>query len=275
MSYKDHISIDKLPGHIAVIMDGNGRWAKKKGNSRIFGHQNGVTAVRETVEAAAELGIRYLTLYAFSTENWNRPKMEVDALMSLLVSTLHEETTTLLKNNISLAAIGDISQLTDKVASQLQATIQKTSHNTGLKLILALNYSGRWEIVNAVNRIRDEIISGKLNQNITADIFSDYLNTRNIPDPELLIRTSGEFRVSNFLLWQMAYTELYFTETLWPDFRKEDFYHAIVDFQKRERRFGKTSEQLVAERSGALSISTGSMCHLPKCRSINELKSND
>jgi len=244
MTYKDQISLDKLPGHIAVIMDGNGRWAKKKGNSRIFGHQNGVTAVRETVEAAAELGIKFLTLYAFSTENWNRPKTEVDALMSLLVSTLHDETPTLLKNNISLATIGDISQLTNQVASQLHATIQKTSHNTGLKLILALNYSGRWEILDAVNHIKDDIIAGKLSTNVTAEIFSDYLNTRNIPDPELLIRTSGEFRVSNFLLWQMAYTELFFTDTLWPDFRKENFYQAIVDFQKRERRFGKTSEQL-------------------------------
>ena len=244
MTQKDQISLDRLPEHIAVIMDGNGRWAKKKGNSRIFGHRNGVNAVRETVEAAAELGVKFLTLYAFSTENWNRPKMEVDALMSLLVSSLHDETPTLLKNNISLTAIGDVASLSDKVASQLQAAIEKTAHNTGLKLILALNYSGRWEILNAVNRIREDAASGKLNTGVSAEIFSGYLNTRNIPDPELLIRTSGEFRVSNFLLWQIAYTELYFTETLWPDFRKEDFYEAIVDFQKRERRFGKTSEQL-------------------------------
>jgi undecaprenyl diphosphate synthase len=244
MTYKEQIRLDRLPEHIAVIMDGNGRWAKKKGNTRIFGHRNGVTAVRETVEAAAELGVKFLTLYAFSTENWNRPKMEVDALMSLLVSTLHEETPTLLKNNISLAAIGDIASLSEKVAGQLQAAIEKTAHNTGLKLILALNYSGRWEIVNAVNRVREDAASGKLNTGVTAGIFSEYLNTGNIPDPELLIRTSGEFRISNFLLWQIAYTELYFTETLWPDFRKEDFYQAIVDFQKRERRFGKTSEQL-------------------------------
>ena len=244
MTHKDHIISDKLPVHIAVIMDGNGRWARKKGNSRIFGHRNGVVAVRETVEAAAELGIKYLTLYAFSTENWNRPKKEVDALMMLLVSTLHEETPTLLNNNISLASIGDISRLTDKVAGQLKAAIEKTSNNTGLKLILALNYSGRWEIVNAINRIMDDTTAGRLDTCITADVFSKYLNTGNIPDPELLIRTSGEYRVSNFLLWQMAYTELYFTPTLWPDFRKEDFYKAIVDFQKRERRFGKTSEQL-------------------------------
>jgi len=244
MTHKEQISLDRLPENIAVIMDGNGRWAKKKGNSRIFGHQNGVTAVRETVEAAAELGVKFLTLYAFSTENWNRPKMEVDALMSLLVSTLHEETPTLLKNNISLTAIGDIASLSNKVAGQLQAAIEKTAHNTGLKLILALNYSGRWEIINAVNRIMKDAASGKLNTDVSAEIFSDYLNTGNIPDPELLIRTSGEFRISNFLLWQIAYTELFFTETLWPDFRKEDFYQAIVDFQKRERRFGKTSEQL-------------------------------
>ena len=244
MTQKDNISLDKLPEHIAVIMDGNGRWAKEKGNSRIFGHRNGVTAVRETVEAAAELGIKYLTLYAFSTENWSRPKREVDALMSLLISTLEEETPTLLKNNISLAVIGDISRLSDKVKDQLKVAIAKTSSNTGLKLILALNYSGRWEIVHAVNRISDDVAAGKLNPHITAEIFSTYLNTQNIPDPELLIRTSGEFRVSNFLLWQMAYTELYFTPTLWPDFRREDFYEAIVNFQKRERRFGKTSEQL-------------------------------
>ena len=244
MTHKDHIIFDKLPVHIAVIMDGNGRWASKKGNSRIFGHRNGVTAVRETVEAAAELGVKYLTLYAFSTENWSRPKIEVDALMSLLVSSLNDETPTLMKNNISLLAIGDISQLSNKVSSQLKSAIEKTAHNTGLKLILALNYSGRWEIIDAVNRIVSDAIDGKLKTGITADTFSDYLNTCDIPDPELLIRTSGEHRISNFLLWQIAYAELYFTSTLWPDFRKEDFYKAIVDYQKRERRFGKTSEQL-------------------------------
>jgi len=243
-SYRDHIVLERLPEHVAVIMDGNGRWAKKKGNSRIFGHQNGVVAVRETVEAAAELGIKCLTLYAFSTENWNRPKMEVDALMSLLVSSLDKETPALLKNNISLAVIGDISQLSDNVADKLTTTIKKVSGNTGLKIILALNYSGRWEIVEAINRINADVSNGKLDKSITAEIFSNYLNTKNIPDPELLIRTSGEYRISNFLLWQIAYSELYFTPTLWPDFRKEDFYKAIVDFQKRERRFGKTSEQI-------------------------------
>jgi len=244
MSHKDHIISEKLPRHIAVIMDGNGRWAREKGNSRIFGHQNGVTAVRETVEAAAELEIKFLTLYAFSTENWNRPKMEIDALMSLLLSSIDEETPNMLENNISLTVIGDISRLSDKVADKLMNTIEKTSQNTGLKVILALNYSGRWEIVNAVNRIKADVAAGKLNTDVTAEIFSDYLNTKNIPDPELLIRTSGELRISNFLLWQMAYTELYFTPTLWPDFRKEDFYRAIINYQKRERRFGKTSEQL-------------------------------
>ena len=244
MTHRDKIVIDRLPEHVAIIMDGNGRWAKKKGNSRIFGHRNGVTAVRETVEAAAELGVKYLTLYAFSTENWNRPKKEVDALMSLLVSSLHDETPNLLKNNISLAAIGDISRLTNKVAVQLETAIAQTAHNSGLKLVLALNYSGRWEIIDAINRISADVTNGKINTDITAEIFSNYLNSKNIPDPELLIRTSGEYRVSNFLLWQIAYTELHFTPTLWPDFRKEDFYKAIVDYQKRERRFGMTSEQL-------------------------------
>jgi undecaprenyl diphosphate synthase len=204
-----------------------------------------VIAVRETVEAAAELGIKYLTLYAFSTENWSRPKQEVDALMSLLVSSLHDEVPTLLKNNISLAAIGDISRLSEKVAGQLEVAIGKTSHGAGLKLILALNYSGRWDIVHAVKRIMADVAANRLNiDHISAETFSEYLNTQNIPDPELLIRTSGEHRVSNFLLWQIAYTEMHFTPTLWPDFRKEDFYKAIVDFQRRERRFGKTSEQL-------------------------------
>lgn len=244
MTYKDKIDIHKLPRHVAIIMDGNGRWAKKKGNQRIFGHKNGVIAVRETVEAAAELGIGFLTLYAFSTENWSRPKMEIDALMSLLVSSLHNETPTLLDNNISLTAIGDIDSLSADVAKQLKNTIEKTAHNTRLKLILALNYSGRWEILRAVNQIKQEVTSGKLNMDITDSIFSSYLSTKDIPDPELLIRTSGEYRISNFLLWQVAYSELYFTPTLWPDFRKENFYEAIVDYQKRERRFGKTSEQL-------------------------------
>lgn len=244
MTYKDKIDINNLPQHIAIIMDGNGRWAKKRGNQRIFGHRNGVVAVRETVEAAAELGIRFLTLYAFSTENWNRPLNEVNALMSLLVSSLHDETPTLLKNDIRLTAIGDIGSLSADVAKQLTATVDKTAHNTSLQLVLALNYSGRWEILNAVNQIKKDAETGKSNAFVTDRIFSKYLNTRDIPDPELLIRTSGEYRVSNFLLWQIAYSELYFTPTLWPDFRKEELYKAIVDYQKRERRFGKTSEQV-------------------------------
>ncbi|MDR1866113.1 MAG: isoprenyl transferase [Bacteroidales bacterium] len=244
MTYKEKIDTGRLPAHIAVIMDGNGRWAKRKGNQRIFGHKNGVNAVRETVEAAAETGIRYLTLYAFSTENWKRPQREVDALMSLLVSSLHDETPTLMKNNIRLMTIGHTGGLSDHVGRQLNMTIAKTAGNTGLKLILALNYSGRWEILRAIDLIKADMEAGKPQEALTEDIFAGYLQTRDIPDPELLIRTSGEFRISNFLLWQIAYTELYFTPVLWPDFKKEDFYQAIVDFQQRERRFGKTSEQL-------------------------------
>ncbi len=252
MRYQDQIDINKLPEHVAVIMDGNGRWAKKKGNQRIFGHRNGVISVRETVEAAAELGIRYLTLYAFSTENWSRPKKEVDALLSLLVSSLHDETPTLLKNNIRLLSIGGTEKLTPTVFKQLNAAIDATSRNTGLTLILALNYSGRWEIIHAVNQIKEEIEAGKNIGVITENAFADYLATKEIPDPELLIRTSGEYRISNFLLWQIAYTELYFTPVLWPDFRKNDFYQAIVDYQQRERRFGKTSEQILPNTHKAI-----------------------
>lgn len=239
------IDRNRLPRHIAIIMDGNGRWAKKRGNKRIFGHQNAVKAVRETVEAAAELGIRYLTLYAFSTENWNRPRSEVDALMSLLVNTLHEETKTLTKNNIKLVAIGDMDDLPPKVRSNLMKCIHITEENTGLTLILALSYSGRWEILDAVKKIIKEVNHSKINPDeITSENFIDWLQTKNIPDPELLIRTSGEYRISNFLLWQIAYTELYFTDILWPDFTKEDLYTAICNYQKRERRFGMTSEQV-------------------------------
>lgn len=245
MDLKSKIDIENLPKHVAVIMDGNGRWAKKKGNQRIFGHKNGVKAVRDSVEGAAELGIQFLTLYAFSTENWNRPKQEVDALMSLLINTINSETDTLLKNNVRLLTIGNIDGLPKKVSENLNELINKTSQNTGLSLVLALNYSARWEIVNAVKEIIKE------NNNISIDInsidnefFEGYLNTKNIPDPDLLIRTSGEYRISNFLIWQIAYSELYFTETLWPDFRRENLYEAIIDYQKRERRFGKISEQL-------------------------------
>jgi undecaprenyl diphosphate synthase len=246
MSIKDQIIVERLPGHIAIIMDGNGRWAKKRGNQRIFGHKNGVAAVRDTVEACAEVGIKFLTLYAFSTENWNRPKMEIDALMMLLVQTIHSETSTLLKNNVKLNAIGNISSLQKDVAKQLKSAINKTSHNTGLTLTLALSYSSRWEILEAIRAIAQEVELGTLKAtDITYDIVSQHLATADMPDPELMIRTSGEYRISNFLLWQLAYAEMHFTDTLWPDFRREDLYRAIVDYQKRERRFGKISEQVV------------------------------
>ena len=244
-SLKDQLIREKLPKHVAVIMDGNGRWAQKKGNSRIFGHQHGVTAVREVTEAAAELGIGYLTLYAFSTENWSRPKREVDALMSLLVSTISSETKTLIKNNVRLNTIGCRECLPASVLKKLEDAEAKTSENTGLTLVLALSYSSRWEIVDASKRIARDVQNGKLNvDDIDDNIFSEYLATKGMPDPELMIRTSGELRISNFLLWQLAYTELYFTEVLWPDYRKEDFYEALLDYQRRERRFGKTSQQI-------------------------------
>lgn len=246
MALKEEIKLDKLPAHVAIIMDGNGRWAKKRGNQRIFGHKNGVAAVRDTVEAAAELGIKFLTLYAFSTENWSRPKAEVDALMGLLVQTLSSETSTLLKNNVKLNVIGDTDALPKDVARQLNEVLNKTSQNTGLLLTLALSYSSRWELVEAVKKIAQKIEKGNLSaKDISCDTISDHLTTAKMPDPELLIRTSGEYRISNFLLWQIAYAELHFTQTLWPDFRRDDFYKAILDFQSRERRFGKISEQVV------------------------------
>ncbi len=245
LNKKEQIKADNLPLHIAIIMDGNGRWAKGKGAERIFGHENGVTAVRETTEAAAELGIDYLTLYAFSTENWNRPKDEVDALMNLLVKTIHAETSTLNKNNIRLWAIGDLTSLHQDCYNQLMSSIKATENNTRMTLILALSYSARWEITHATQQIAKEIQANRLlPEEITQEVFSSYLATKNIPDPSLLIRTSGEYRISNFLLWQIAYSELYFTPKLWPDFRKEDLYEAIINYQTRERRFGKTSEQL-------------------------------
>ena len=246
MNYKDQIIIERLPEHIAIIMDGNGRWAKKRGNQRIFGHKNGVAAVRDTVEACAELNIKYLTLYAFSTENWNRPKKEIDALMSLLVQTIHAETSTLLKNNVKLNAIGNLASLPKNVDNQLNTAIKNTSHNNGLTLTLALSYSSRWEIMDAVSKIAQKIEKGELKStDITSDIFAQHLTTANMPDPELMIRTSGEYRISNFLLWQLAYSELHFTDTLWPDFRRDDLYKALLDYQKRERRFGKISEQIM------------------------------
>lgn len=226
-------------------MDGNGRWAKKQGKLRTFGHHNGVDSVRETTEAAAELGIEYLTLYAFSTENWNRPKYEVDALMTLLVKTINKETKTLNKNNIRLQAIGDLKTLPKACYKELNEAIKNTEKNTRMTLVLALSYSSKWEITEAVKKMVKNVKSGKLNEEeITEETIKSHLCTAKMPDPELLIRTSGEYRISNFLLWQIAYSELYFTDKLWPEFRKEDFYEAIVNYQQRERRFGKTSEQV-------------------------------
>ncbi len=242
---KDKINLDKLPSHIAIIMDGNGRWAKMKGKRRMFGHENGVTAVREVAEAAAEIGVKYLTLYAFSTENWNRPKYEIQALMRLLVNTINNETKTLNKNNIRLLAIGDLHSLPKDCYNQLNEAISNTAHNTRMTLVLALSYSSRWEIENAMKEIAKRIKDNKMEiDDINQKSISNFLTTANIPDPELLIRTSGEYRISNFLLWQIAYSELYFPSKLWPDFRKEDLFEAIVEYQGRERRFGKTSEQL-------------------------------
>ena len=235
------IDKNKLPKHIAITMDGNGRWAKSKGKLRIFGHKNGVKAVRDTVEGAAEIGIEYLTLYAFSSENWNRPEKEVNALMTLLVSAINKETKTLMDNNIRLSSIGDINKLPSKAQKELQEAITKTKDNTRMTLVLALSYSGRGEIINAVQNI---IKDGKEPEEINEDTFQQYLTTKSVPDPELLIRTSGEYRISNFLLWQIAYSELYFTDTLWPDFRRANLYKAILNYQSRERRFGKTTEQL-------------------------------
>ena len=238
----------KLPSHIAVIMDGNGRWAKKKGAQRIFGHQNAVKAVRDISEGCAEMGIPYLTLYAFSTENWARPKAEVDGLMSLLVSTIRSEIDTLIENGIELNAIGNIESLPKECQGELQEAIQATKGNTKLKLTLALSYSGRWEIIQAVKNIAEKVKAGEMNvDSINEETFKMELSTHDLPDPELLIRTSGEMRISNFLLWQLAYTELYVTDVLWPDFRKKHLIQALESFSKRERRFGKISEQVKLE----------------------------
>ncbi len=245
MPFPKEIDKNSLPEHIAIIMDGNGRWAKKNNRARVFGHKNGVKSVREVTEGAAELGIKYLTLYAFSTENWNRPKAEVTALMQLLVTTIAKETKTLNKNNIRLQAIGDIKHLPKSCNQELEKAIETTSKNTGLTLILALSYSSKWEILNGINQLLNDVKSNKAEFEVVDEsIFKSYLCTKDYPDPELLIRTSGEFRISNFLLWQLAYSELYFTEKLWPEFKKEDLIEAIANYQKRERRFGKTSEQL-------------------------------
>lgn len=243
---KEKILKGKLPVHVAVIMDGNGRWAKKKGAERIFGHQNAIKAIRDITEGCAEIGISYLTLYAFSTENWNRPKNEVDALMELLVSTIRGETETLMKNNVRLRVIGNTTNLPAGCQQELKEAIDMTMNNSGLTMILALSYSGRWEITEAARKIAEDVNAGKLKPTeIDNDIFASYLQTKEYPDPELLIRTSGEMRISNFLLWQIAYTELFITEVLWPDFRREHLYEAVLAYQKRERRFGLISEQVI------------------------------
>lgn len=241
----DKIDKQHLPRHIAIIMDGNGRWAKEQGQDRLFGHLHGVESVRNIVEGCAELGIQYLTLYAFSTENWDRPEYEVVGLMELLVSTIREEAETLHKNNIKLHVIGDMNMLPDYARNELNEALEITKDNNGLNLIMALSYSGRWELLNAVKNIAYEVKKGKLNvEEISQDTLQQYLCTNGFPDPELMIRTSGEYRISNFLLYQLAYAELYFTNVRWPDFRKENLYEAILDFQNRERRFGKISEQI-------------------------------
>ena len=241
----EKIDKNKLPRHIAIIMDGNGRWAKEKGEDRLFGHFHGVESVRNIVEGSAELGIEYLTLYAFSTENWDRPEYEVVGLMELLVSTIRKEVESLNKNNIRLHVIGDMNMLPEYAKNELNEALDITKSNAGLNLIMALSYSGRWELLNAVKSIAWEVKSNRLNvEDIDQDTLQQYLCTSEFPDPELMIRTSGEFRISNFLLYQLAYAELYFTNVRWPDFRKENLYEAILDYQGRERRFGKTGEQI-------------------------------
>jgi undecaprenyl diphosphate synthase len=243
MAIPETIDLQHLPQHVAIIMDGNGRWAKEQGKLRVFGHQNGVKAVKDTVEGAVELGLKYLTLYAFSTENWNRPQQEVNALMELLVKTITKETTTLMKHQIRLHAIGDLTSLPPACYQELMEVMEKTSMNTKCTLTLALSYSSRWELTEALKIVAAKVKTGELRpEDITEQLLSEHLTTAGLPDPELMIRTSGELRLSNFMMWQLAYTELYFTPKLWPDFRRSDLHEAIIDFQKRERRFGKISE---------------------------------
>ncbi len=247
MLFKDKLISDRIPKHVAIIMDGNGRWAAQSGNERTFGHEHGVEAVRSVVAGAGEIGVQYLTLYAFSTENWSRPKDEVDALMGLLVQVISDETDELQKSNVRLRVIGDIKSLPQNVQEKLAWSIEKLNSSTGLTLVLALSYSSKWEITEAVKRIAEQVKLGKIEPSeIDNELMDRFMNTSEMPDPELLIRTSGECRISNFLLWQIAYSELYFTPKLWPDYRKEDLFEAIYDFQNRERRFGKTSQQLVS-----------------------------
>ena len=246
MSLIEKIDKNRLPRHVAIIMDGNGRWAKAKGKDRSFGHQEGVVSVRKIMDAVTLLGLKYLTLYTFSTENWNRPEEEVQALMSLLVSAIHRETPDMMKKNVRLTAIGDLSRLREDAYNTLQECIDTTSANTGTTLVLALSYSSRWEITRAARQLAQEVLEQKINPNdITEAMVSDHLTTKNIPDPDLLIRTGGEKRISNFLLWQLSYAEFFFTDVFWPDFREEELYEAILYYQQRERRFGKTSEQLI------------------------------
>lgn len=243
--FKSQINTGNIPNHIAIIMDGNGRWAEMKGKPRVFGHKNGVTSVKEVIEGCREIGINYLTLYAFSTENWNRPKLEVRTLMALLVSSLRKELNTLVKNNIKLNTIGNIENLPEKAQTELAEVVEKTKNNTSLTLTLALSYGSREEIVNVIRNISKKVVNNQLTiEEINENIINNHLYTFSLPDVDLLIRTSGEKRISNFLLWQIAYAELYFTNTLWPDFRKENLFNAIVDYQQRERRFGKTSQQI-------------------------------
>lgn len=249
-SLKESIDMQRLPRHIAIIMDGNGRWAKEKGQDRLYGHFHGVESVRDIVEGCAELGVEYLTLYAFSTENWDRPQTEVTGLMELLVETIRKETETLNKNNIKLHVIGDMGMLPDYAKKALQESLDITGRNTGLNLVMALSYSSRWELLEAVKQIARDVKEGKIDvESISQDTIQQYLSTKEFPDPELMVRTSGEYRISNFLLYQLAYAELYFTNVRWPDFRKENLYEAIIDFQNRERRFGKTGDQIESTTS--------------------------
>ena len=244
----EKIDKDRLPRHIAIIMDGNGRWAREQGHDRLYGHFHGVESVRNIVEGCAEIGVEYLTLYAFSTENWERPEYEVVGLMELLVSTIRNEVESLHKNNIKLHVIGDMNMLPDYARKELKEALDFTKDNTGLNLVMALSYSGRWELLNAVKNIAYEVKKGNLSlEEIDQDTLQQHLTTSGLPDPELMIRTSGEYRISNFLLYQLAYAELYFTHVRWPDFRKENLYEAIIDYQGRERRFGKTGEQLTID----------------------------
>ena len=245
MTTIDQIDKTRVPQHVAIIMDGNGRWAMKQQHERIFGHQNAFTAVRQAVEAAVMTGVKYLTLYTFSTENWNRPQAEIDGLMDLLITAVREETKTLMDNNVRLTMIGDLQRIPERSRSMLVKCMEETSGNTAMTLILALSYSSRWEVAEALKKICN---SGLRAEEVDEDTLRNYLTTKDYPDPDLLIRTGGELRISNFLLWQMAYTELYFSEQLWPDFRHEDFYDALLDYQNRQRRFGKTEAQVEASK---------------------------